>query len=569
MDLFNFIKTNTSILDIVQEYTACKKTGSIYWKGRCPFHHEKTPSFTVSPDKNIFYCFGCGQGGDAIAFIARMENCTQLQAAEFLAEKYNLQIPDSIQFNKQITNNTDVYALHQFIVNWCQKQLAQSKEIIQYLMTRGFSEKQIRAFSIGYFPGSPYALQSLMNEARRIGFMTQDFIDAQFIVQNQNSLYSSFQDRIIFPIKNHLGKVCGFGGRIYTDNTQRPKYYNSKESPIFHKGMLLFGLSAAKEAIKNAGNVYLVEGYTDCIAMHELGFPNTVATLGTACTIEHLKLLSRYAQDIYLLYDGDDAGQKAVLRVTELCWKLNLELQVIQLPRDQDPASFLEAKRDINPFLQRKHDIFSFFLHTTGKEFAQQAMKEKIETASQILSLVFHVESPIKQNILLLKASQILQIPLEILKQEYNQQNNSETTQPNSPVQKKLTLEQQILVSLVSHPEYMLEEDKALLQTGFPQSIQKVIDQIILIENFTPEIVESLLSEDEKAYIQDLSISKNFVPSESLFKQLMQQFHKKHWKSIVTHIKMKLIEANQEKNNFKVEMLLKQFNILKNQLIKK
>jgi hypothetical protein len=136
-------------------------------------------------------------------------------------------------------------------------------------------------------------------------------------------------------------------------------------------------------------------------------------------------------------------------------------------------------------------------------------------------------------------------------------------------VQKKLTLEQQILVSLVSHPEYMLEEDKALLQTGFPQSIQKVIDQIILIENFTPEIVESLLSEDEKAYIQDLSISKNFVPSESLFKQLMQQFHKKHWKSIVTHIKMKLIEANQEKNNFKVEMLLKQFNILKNQLIKK
>ena len=151
MDLFNFIKSNTSMLDIAQEYTTCKKTGSTYWKGRCPFHHEKTASFTVSPDKNIFYCFGCHQGGDAIAFIAKIENCTQFQAAQFLAEKYNLQVPESIQYTKQSSQDKDIYSLHQCITQWCQKQLAKNKSVIQYLMNRGFSEKQIKSFQLDIF----------------------------------------------------------------------------------------------------------------------------------------------------------------------------------------------------------------------------------------------------------------------------------------------------------------------------------------------------------------------------------------------------------------------------------
>ena len=557
------------MLDIAQEYTTCKKTGSTYWKGRCPFHHEKTASFTVSPDKNIFYCFGCHQGGDAIAFIAKIENCTQFQAAQFLAEKYNLQVPESIQYTKQSSQDKDIYSLHQCITQWCQKQLAKNKSVIQYLMNRGFSEKQIKSFSIGYFPGSSYALQALLQEARKEGFIAQDFIDAQFLAQGKSALYSSFQDRIIFPIKNHLGKICGFGGRIYTQNSQRPKYYNSKEGPVFHKGKLLFGFHAAKQAIKNENSVYLVEGYTDCVAMHELGYANTVATLGTACTVEHLKLLARHTQYIYLLYDGDAAGQKAILRITELCWKLNLELQVIPLPKNQDPASFLEAKREITPFLSRKHDIFTFFLKTTGKDFVQQPMKEKISTASQILDLVFHVESPIKQNILLLQASQILQIPLEILKHEYSQKDNKNTSSHTANKQKKLTLEQQILITLISHPELLNEDNKTLLQAGFPQRIQSIINRIISHEEITPEIIESNLSEEEKIYIQELSISENFAPSPSLFKQLMQQFHKKHWKSIVSHIKMKLIQANQEKNSSEITKLLTQFRSIKDKLIKK
>ena len=569
MDLFNFIKSNTSMLDVAQEYTTCKKTGSVYWKGCCPFHHEKTPSFTVSPDKNIFYCFGCHQGGDAIAFIAKMENCTQFEAAQFLAEKYNLQVPESILAHKQSSQDKDIFALHQCITQWCKAQLAKQVNIIQYLMNRGFTEKQIKFFSIGYFPGSPYAIQSLLTEARKSGFVAKDFIEANFLTEKQSSLYSPFQDRIMFPIKNHLGKVCGFGGRIYNENSQRPKYYNSKESPVFHKGKILFGFDAAKQSIKNENSVYLVEGYTDCIAMHELGYTNTVATLGTACTIEHLKTLARYAQHIFLMYDGDEAGQKAILRITELCWELDLELQVIQLPKNQDPASLLEAKKDIAPFLQQKNDIFSFFLQTTGKDFTQQPMKEKIAIASQILNLVFHVKNHIKQNILLLNASQILQIPLEILKHEYGQQNNGESNLESSTRQKKLTLEQQILVSLVTQPELLTDDYKTLLETGFPQRIQNIINRILQNEIFTPETIESNLSEEEKTYIQELSISENFAPSPALFKQLMLQFHKKHWKSIVSHIKIKLIQANQEKNNAEIERLLKQFRTLKSKLIKK
>jgi DNA primase len=557
------------MLDIAQEYTTCKKTGSVYWKGCCPFHHEKTASFTVSPDKNIFYCFGCHQGGDAIAFIAKIENCTQFEAAQFLAEKYNLQVPESLQKQKYASAERDIYGLHQCIAQWCKAQLAKQTNIIQYLMNRGFTEKQIKFFSIGYFPGTTYAAQSLLAEARASGFIVKDFLDAHFFTEKQSGLYSPFQDRIIFPIKNHLGKICGFGGRIYSENSQRPKYYNSKESSIFHKGKILFGFDAAKQSIKNENSVYLVEGYTDCIAMHELGYTNTVATLGTACTIEHLKTLARYAQHIFLMYDGDAAGQKAILRITELCWELDLELQVIQLPKNQDPASMLETKKDIAPFLQQKNDIFSFFLQTTGKNFSQEPMKEKIAIAAQILHLVFHVKNHIKQNILLLQASQILQIPLEILKHEYGQQNNGASHVQKSPRQKNVTLEQQILVLLVTHPELLNDEYRALLETGFPERIQKIINRIVHNEILTPEIIEKSLSEEEKGYIQELSISENFAPSPSLFKQLMLQFHKKHWKSIVSHIKIKLIQANQEKNNAEIERLLKQFRTLKSKLITK
>ena len=196
-------------------------------------------------------------------------------------------------------------------------------------------------------------------------------------------------------------------------------------------------------------------------------------------------------------------------------------------------------------------------------------MKEKISTASQILDLVFHVESPIKQNILLLQASQILQIPLEILKHEYSQKDNKNTSSHTANKQKKLTLEQQILITLISHPELLNEDNKTLLQAGFPQRIQSIINRIISHEEITPEIIESNLSEEEKIYIQELSISENFAPSPSLFKQLMQQFHKKHWKSIVSHIKMKLIQANQEKNSSEITKLLTQFRSIKDKLIKK
>ena len=577
MNLFNFIKSNIQILDVINEYVTLKKTGALYWKSPCPFHQEKTPSFTVSPDKDIFYCFGCNESGDVISFIAKIEKLSQFEAAQYLVEKYNLSIPETVKTSfvqsEATKNERDAYVdLCKKVAGWCNDQLYKHEKALHYLHSRKFNQESITQFTLGYFPKN--GITFLLKEMSKVGFLTNDLVDAGILFKGRNNIYSPFENRMIFPIKDHLGRFCGFGGRVLDKDDDRPKYYNSRENSFFQKGTILFGLDVAKKNIQSKNAAFLVEGYTDCIAMHSYGFKNSIATLGTACTIDHLKKVARYTQRLYIMYDSDKAGEQAILRLAQLCWSVDIEALVICLPKDSDPASFLMKKEDLKPYIMQAQDIFSFFLKTKGKDFQSKSLKEKLEATSSIIALICSLKDPLKQDILLLKASEILQISLETLRKEYSQNTNKPAEKPvKQTVNEVLTpLESKLFSAILHHPTLLNDENETLLLAGLPSPYNELLSKVVNIRKENPDHSISMLQEKLTAEEQLLIHQQLFVLEEEnmdlAFEQMLLQFQKKHWKSIVVNIKMKLRQATQDSNNTEVQKIVTAFQKIKLKLLK-
>lgn len=579
MNLFNFIKRSVRILDVVNEYTTLKKSGGLYWKSPCPFHQEKTPSFTVSPEKEIFYCFGCNESGDVISFIAKIEKMSQYEAAQYLIEKYNINVPEQLKSSytssKETKTDKEAYfALCKLVANWCHDQLFHHEVALHYVHSRKFNQESITQFLVGYFPKGNNAIKSLLQYISTQGFLTQDLIKAGIIFQGQANLYSPFENRIIFPIKDYLGRYCGFGGRVFLPDDDRSKYYNSKENQFFQKGTILFGLDIAKKNIQSNDIAFLVEGYTDCMAMHSYGYKNSVATLGTACTLDHLKKIANYTQQLYVMYDGDNAGQEAILRLTQLCWSIDVETKVISLPKDMDPASFLYKNQDLKPYIRQAQDVFTFFLQSKGHDFQNKNLKEKLEATSSIISLIHTLQDPLKKDILLLKASEILQIPLEILRKEYNITTKQvEKPAVDTPAESVLTpLESKIFSAILHYPALLNSENKTLLAAGLPHPYDELFLKIAHIIEQNSDIslakIQEQLTASELLLIHQLIFALEEANIETAFEQMLLQFQKKHWKSIVVNIKMKLKQATQDSNNEEIQTIVTAFQAIKLKLLK-
>ena len=579
MDLFNFVKNQLDIITVITEYTNLKKTGSQYWKALCPFHHEKTPSFTVSPHKKIFYCFGCHQTGDVINFIEKVENITAIQAVQHLIQRYNLDVPESLEHNlSHNKQDKSIFQLCHLVAQWCNNQLLKNKKAQEYLQNRHIRPATCSQFTIGYFPDGSKAIQELLAYIFNNGFSSEELLQEHIIFQGKMGFYSPFENRIIFPIKDHLGQICGFGGRIFLPYDQRPKYYNSKESALFKKGKILFGFDIAKHEIQKQKTAFIVEGYTDCIAMYQHGYHNTVATLGTACTIDHLKQLAKHAQTVFMLYDADAAGKQAMLRLAQSCWQLEMELKVILLPEGQDPASILEKEQTLDPYLSQTYDIFTYFVQSMGKDFQTLTMKDKIGAISEVLELIHNIQDELKQNILLIRASELIQIPLEILKKEYNNKNKPEANkQPVSTPQKESVtpeqeLEQQILAAVFYDPSIVTKQQATLLNAMLSDPIKTLLTKIV--DNFNnnekehTQTLEQILTPQELQYAQQVSFKVESSNIKAMFNNLMIQFQKKHWKSLASHIKMRLMQAKQMNNKKEMQELIDIFESLKKDLYK-
>ncbi len=413
------------VLDVVQEFVSLKKRG-VNYIGLCPFHNEKTPSFTVSPSKNIYKCFGCGKGGNGIDFVMEHEAFSYPEALRFVAKLYNIDIEETYQApeNAQEWNRRDALQIvNDFAEKYFEENLWETdagKSIaLSYLKDRGFIKKTIQAFHLGYAPRDRDQFSKLAQQKsykkeylKELGLMTQHEQDFFF-------------DRIIFPIHSLSGKPIAFAGRLLQNRTNSPKYLNSPESYIYQKRKVLFGLDLARKAIRSEGICFLVEGYTDVMMMHQNGIENVVATSGTALTSEQIRMIKRYCDTIHLIFDGDAAGVKATERAIDLILAEGMNVRILPLPEGQDPDEFVRAKGN-GGFKQYASEYTEDFLPFKMNKFGAKANDQdnladpvlRAEMIRDLLDTVSIIEDGIKRHLYVRQISKSMEVPEQTLMEE-------------------------------------------------------------------------------------------------------------------------------------------------------
>ena len=366
-DLLNRV----DIVEVVGRHVTLKKAGANY-QGLCPFHNEKSPSFSVSPTKQFYHCFGCGAHGSAISFLMEHSGLTYVDAIEDLARSAGLVVPHEERRPQDLAKQKQALALSEVMgpaADWYKQQLKVTPRAIEYLKNRGLSGEIAKRFNLGYAPDAWQGLEAVFG-AYGEDTLAHVLVEAGLIIQSEAKRYDRFRDRIMFPIRNTKGQVIAFGGRILDKG--EPKYLNSPETPLFSKGNTLYGLFEARQAIRDKGYVIVCEGYMDVVALAQLGFANGVATLGTACTSNHVRSLMRQADRIVFSFDGDLAGQRAAKRALEACLPMmadDKEVKFLFLPEEHDPDSFVRERgaQAFEDAIAHAMPLSSFFLKVANE----------------------------------------------------------------------------------------------------------------------------------------------------------------------------------------------------------
>jgi len=382
------IKQATDILDLVSQYVTLKKRGKSF-VGLCPFHTEKTPSFTVDPVKGFYHCFGCGAGGNVFTFLMEIEKVSFPEAVETLAKRAGISLEISKEDDARVKQAEVLYRANQMAEEFfidCLFKTNAGERALNYLSERGFYEDLIRKFKVGY---SPNRWDGLIQKASRENVKVEHLLKAGLVTKSQKSsgYYDRFRGRIMFPIHMPSGRTVGFGGRIMKDEKNSPKYLNSPETLIYKKSSILYGLYYAKESIRKHDRVIVVEGYTDVMRMHQHGFENVVASSGTAFTIDHANIIRRYTHNVTLLFDGDSAGLKAALRSADILIKSGLDVFIAPLDKGEDPDTYLrqKGKEALAELLEKSVTFFNFYFDRLEKDGRLKTPKQKSFAVSSLL----------------------------------------------------------------------------------------------------------------------------------------------------------------------------------------
>lgn len=386
-DLLEEIRNRCDVVDIISEYVHLKPAGKGF-KGLCPFHEEKTPSFMVSPEKQLFHCFGCGEGGNVFNFLMKYEKLSFFEAVKMLAQKSGVPLPvDEEKENILHKKKERLYKLNNLVANYyreCLFRTNQGKKVINYFKKRGISDTSVEKYNLGYAPSSWDALSNFL---KKKGYYYEELIKAGLIKKSkiEGKYIDYFRDRIIFPIFNLSGKVIGFGGRVLDDSL--PKYINSPETLVYNKGSNLYNLNFAKEGIRKKNCIIVVEGYTDVLITQQYGFNNIAASLGTALTAKQIDLIKRFTNAVLIAYDADSAGNMATLRSLDLLVKAGLEIKVIDLPQGYDPADFLIKKgsETFQNLINRSLSLIDYKLKILYSKYSIKTIEGKVKVVKEIL----------------------------------------------------------------------------------------------------------------------------------------------------------------------------------------
>ena len=408
------------IEEVVGQYVSLKRSGANLF-GLCPFHGEKTASFSVAPDKGIYYCFGCHKGGNAVNFMMEIEGLSYPDAVRSLAKRVGMEVPDDEQYQSRYRQQERLWALHKEAARFFHSKLTapEGAAALQYALGRGMPKSTIINFGIGYAPDS---WTSLVDHLRRKGYTDQELRDSGLVTvsKKNGNLFDRFRDRLMFPIIDVRGNVIGFGGRIMKNDPNAAKYLNSPETLIFNKRKNLFGLNVAKKT--KHPYMILVEGYMDAIALHQYGFDCAVASLGTSLTEEHAVLLSRYTENVVLIYDGDEAGQRAAQRAIPMLEKAGLSVKVLQLKDAKDPDEYLKkfgADR-FQLLLNDSSNRVEYQLNAIRKKYDLGLDEQRVKFIAEAAEFVSTLSNAVQREIYGNRVAEAAGISYEALKIEVN-----------------------------------------------------------------------------------------------------------------------------------------------------
>jgi DNA primase len=411
---------SAEITEVVQDFITLKKRG-VNYLGLCPFHNEKTPSFTVSPAKGIFKCFGCGKGGNAVNFVMEHEHISWIEALKFLAKKYNIEVIEKETTNEDRARQDEresMLLVTEFACKFYSESLYNNDEGLAigmaYLKERGFRKPVIEKFMVGYSPGN---WDTFTKHAVKNGYKPEFLEKTGLTVRKADKLFDRFNGRIIFPIHSLSGKVMAFGARTLKQDKNIAKYLNSPESEIYHKSQILYGLFFAKREIVNNDKCLLVEGYTDVLSFHQSGIENVVASSGTALTVEQIRLIKRFTNNITVLYDGDEAGLKASIRGIDLILEEGMNVKVLTFPNGEDPDSFARknSSEELSDYIKKNELDFVLFKTRLLSEEAKNDPVKKSMMIGDIVRSVAKIPDRITRMVYIRECANILEIEEKIL----------------------------------------------------------------------------------------------------------------------------------------------------------
>jgi DNA primase len=412
------ILSRLDIIDIIGGFIKLKKRG-VNYLGLCPFHNEKSPSFTVSKNKEIYKCFGCGKSGNTISFLMELEKYSYVEALRWLAKKYNITLEEtelSSEQKEQIQVADSLYIINNFAQTYFSQTLTDQEEGknigLSYLKERGFSLDTITKFQLGY---SLENRTSFATAALQKQFQTELLVKTGLVVQREHELIDNYRGRVIFPIQNQSGKIIGFGARILKKNDKAPKYINTPQNEIYDKSKVLYGLYFARHTIDKLNECFLVEGYTDVISLHQAGIENVVSSSGTSLTIEQLRLIKKFTKNLTILYDGDGAGIKAALRGLDLALEEGLQVKVVLIPDGEDPDSYVRkvGSENFRTFIHdNKQDVVLFQLKVSLQNIGSDSNQKSVlvNQVAETISKINKAEDFTRQQDYIRQCSQLLKI---------------------------------------------------------------------------------------------------------------------------------------------------------------
>ena len=480
------VRATANIVDVVGSYVALRKRGKNY-SGLCPFHTEKAPSFTVSDEKQIFHCFGCGASGSVFDFLMRIRNLTFAEAVRELANRFGINLPqerESKQSSRMRELADSLRQANEIAAKFYNQALLEGDSGSQarvYLHGRGIEREVIDEFRLGYAPNS---WDGFKNHMLRNKLDLKLGVQAGLLVKKSNDdCYDRFRNRLMFPIKDMSGRAVGFGGRALDESM--PKYLNSPESPIFHKGRILYGLATAKEPSRHQGEVLAVEGYFDLLVLYSQGIRNVIAPLGTALTRNHIRLMRRLAPQVVVVFDGDEAGMKAAMRSLEQFLRERLPVRMLLLPEEMDPDDFLQqsGKEAFLLKLEEAKPLIEVFLEQCLADYdgSVSGRLKVFRTATPMLKLL---DSPITQEGYLRMISQRLGVSEEVLYEELGWRTGSirieKSGQSRDSDTKVPTMEEVVLRILVNYPQWVsVLDDSQVLDSFDDKSLRKLAQLLV------------------------------------------------------------------------------------------